>query len=275
MHALPPGWATDLAVLTLTGSTVQDRGDHLVVRTPANPGYRWGNFVLVTDPGAVAEADRWVTAFGTHFPDADWLAIGLVRSPEDHGAWRAHGLAVEVDGVLTTSSPPREAPLPAGSTARRLHGDDWDRVLERALAENRRTGKEDPAAHQAYARRLVSARRELSERDQAAFFGAFVGGQLVADLGIVRCGADARYQSVSTDDAHRGRGLASHLLGVAARWAGERGCRRWVIVTEADNPAARVYRRAGFEPDVGSAQVYRAARSTAADGPPPLAPPAA
>jgi GNAT superfamily N-acetyltransferase len=79
----------------------------------------------------------------------------------------------------------------------------------------------------------------------------------VADLGIVRCGTTARYQSVGTDLDHRRRGLASHLLGVAAAWAGERGCDRWVIVTEATNPAGRVYRRLGFAPDVGSAQAYR------------------
>ncbi len=79
----------------------------------------------------------------------------------------------------------------------------------------------------------------------------------MADLGIVRCGTTARYQSVSTDEAHRRHGLAAHLLGVAARWSAEQGCDRWVIITESTNPAGRVYRSVGFEPDVGNAQAYR------------------
>ena len=83
------------------------------------------------------------------------------------------------------------------------------------------------------------------------------GEALVAELGIVNCGGSARYQSVGTDEGHRRRGLASHLLGVAARWAADTGCDRWVIVTEATNPAGAVYRRVGFEPDVGNAQAYR------------------
>ncbi|MFI5100600.1 MAG: GNAT family N-acetyltransferase [Actinomycetes bacterium] len=92
---------------------------------------------------------------------------------------------------------------------------------------------------------------------RAQLYVAVVGAVVVADLGIVVCGATARYQAVGTDAAHRRRGLASHLLGVAARWAAGRGCDRWVIVTEATNSAGRVYRAVGFEPDAGNAQAYR------------------
>src|SRR5262249_43085006 len=77
------------------------------------------------------------------------------------------------------------------------------------------------------------------------------------DLGVVCCGATARYQNVGTDAQHRRRGLASHLLGVAARWASARGCSRWVIVTEASNPAGRVYRSVGFGPAAPTVQAYR------------------
>jgi GNAT superfamily N-acetyltransferase len=80
---------------------------------------------------------------------------------------------------------------------------------------------------------------------------------LAAYLGVVRCELTARYQNVSTDARHRRRGLASHLLGVAARWAAEHGCVRWVIVTDAGNPAGRVYRRVGFEPEAATVQAYR------------------
>ena len=50
---VPLSWHTDLAVLAASGSWVEEHADHLVVRTPANPSYHWGNFVLVTDPTAV------------------------------------------------------------------------------------------------------------------------------------------------------------------------------------------------------------------------------
>ena len=35
------GFRTDLRLLEMTGSQIEDRGTHLVVRTPANPTYFW------------------------------------------------------------------------------------------------------------------------------------------------------------------------------------------------------------------------------------------
>lgn len=242
-------------MLELAGSRVVQHADHLQVSTPANPGYHWGNFLLVTDPARVADAGHWVRAFRSAFPHADWLALGLVVAPADDGAWRALGLEVEVDEVLTTTTPPASRPSPDGCVVRRFEGPDWDRSVARAVRDD--PGGEDPAAYERFVRRRIATRRALSETDDAAYFGAFDDGELVAELGVVRCGSTARYSNVGTDASHRRRGHASHLLGVAGAWSAERGCDRWVIVTEPTNPAGRVYRRAGFRPDLGNAQVYR------------------
>ena len=257
MTELPPGWLTDLAVLRLAGATVDDRGDHVVVRSPHSPHFHWGNFVLVTDGSAVDDAQRWVATFVEAFPDATWVSIGLVRTPDDPVPWQAAGLVLELDEVLTTRSLPRQTPLASGYVVRQLTGDDWSQSLRNAVAENARTDEHDAESYARFAVDQVAARRALTERGAAAFFGAFAGDQLVAELGIVPCGTTARYQSVGTVPDHRRRGLAAHLLGVAARWAADRGCDRWVIITESTNPAGRVYRSVGFEPDVGNAQAYR------------------
>jgi GNAT superfamily N-acetyltransferase len=257
MRHFPPGWATDLAILEQTGSSVEDRGDHLLIRTPDNPGFHWGNCLFVTDRDAVDEPARWVETFQSALPEATWVAVALIRMPDDHIAWVRQGLELELDEVLTTGDLPQETPLPQGYTVRRLNGPDWAQSLARSIAENGRTHEQDPQSFERFTHAQVRARRALSERDAGASFGAFADETLIADLGIVRCGTTARYQSVSTDQEHRRRGLASHLLGVAARWAADHGCIRWVIVTEATNPAGRVYRSLGFEPDIGNAQAYR------------------
>ncbi len=257
MRSCPPGWATDLAILEHTGSVVEEHDDHVVVRTPANPDYHWGNFVLVTDADAVDDADRWVGVFGAAFPRASWVSVGLPRLPAAPDSWVELGLSLELEDVLSTRRLPRSTPLPEGYTVRRLDGDDWEQDLARAVADNHATGEEDPESFLRFARGQLEARHDLSARDLGAWFGAFADGALVADLGIVRCGSTARYQDVTTDGGHRRHGLASHLLGVAAQWAADGGCDQWVIVTEATNPAGRVYRARGFAPDTGTVQAYR------------------
>ncbi len=254
---LPPDWSTSLAVLRLTGSTVEDRDDHLVIRTPGNPDFHWGNCLFVRDAEALNDAARWVEAFHTAFPDAAWVSIGLVALPSQLQPWSELGIDVELDDVLTTRVQPRQTPAPAGYTVRELVPADWIQLEVRELAENLATGEYDPAEHERFVQARSRTQISLVERGAAAFFGAFAGDLLAADLGIVLCGSKARYQFVGTSLEHRRRGLASHLLGVAADWAAQRGTEQWVIVTEATNPAGRVYRRAGFEPDVASAQAYR------------------
>lgn len=257
MRMLPLGWATDIAVLEHMGSSIEDRGDHIVVRTPRNPQFHWGNCIFVTDPDSVDDADRWVSAFGAAIPEADWVAIGLARMPVDADAWARRGLDLEPDDVLASSTPPRQTTPPAGYEFRAVADEDWEQLVARDMAENDATNEYEPRTHELFVRARVGVQRDLSDRGVAAFFGAFHDERLVADLGIVRCGATARYQNVGTATAHRNRGLASHLLGVAAAWARGRGCDRWVIVTEASNPAGRVYRRAGFVTDEPNVQAYR------------------
>jgi GNAT superfamily N-acetyltransferase len=257
MRGLSPGWATDLAILELTGSTVDDQGDHLVVRSPGNPDYHWGNCLLVTDPATIDDAVRWSDAFGSAFPHADWVTIGLPGMPRNADAWTALGIELELVDVLSTTRVPRTGPLAEGYTVRQIVGPDWDLVIGRELADNARTGVYDATRHERFVRATAATREDLSTRGLAAFFGAFAGAELVADLGVVRCGSTARFQAVSTDPAHRRRGLAAHLLGVAAHWAAGEGCDAWVIVTESTNDAGRVYRAAGFAPDDPVVSAYR------------------
>jgi GNAT superfamily N-acetyltransferase len=243
---LPLGWHTDLAVLRLGGSTFDERPDHVVVRTPGNPLYHWGNFVLVTDVRGGEDPAHWLATFEREFPDAAHRAIGLTGELGDEDAWRALDLTVEHDDVLATTTCPQPTPLPGGYLVRQLtDASDWEQSTGLRIAEF--AGE---SAHEAeFERRNTEDRAEMSARGETAWFGAFEGDRLVAELGIVDCGkAVARYQSVVTGADHRRRGLAGHLLGVAAAWAADRDARTWVIVADLGSDASRLYQSRGFEP---------------------------
>src|SRR5437764_3646998 len=99
------GFRTDLMLRRLAGATVEDRGDHIVVTTAANPGFWWGNFLLLAEPPA--DIGPWIDTFRSEFPDAHHVAIGVDGTDGTTGD--TTGLEAEVDIVLTASAfPPRE-----------------------------------------------------------------------------------------------------------------------------------------------------------------------
>ena len=54
MQVTSLGFRTDLALRVLEGAEVTDRGDCMVVRSPDNPTFWWGNFLLLAgwpEPG--------------------------------------------------------------------------------------------------------------------------------------------------------------------------------------------------------------------------------
>jgi hypothetical protein len=57
------------------GSTVDERDGYLVVRTPENPSFYWGNFLLLREPPQAVEP--WLTRFEVEFPEARHRAFGL------------------------------------------------------------------------------------------------------------------------------------------------------------------------------------------------------
>ncbi len=246
---LPLGWHTDLAVLRLGGSTFETHSDHLVVRTPANPTYHWGNFVLVTDTTSVDDADRWRRVFAAAFPDAAHLAIGLPATPAP-AAWA--GTDLEANDVLVADGALVERALPAGYTVREVVGEaDW--AASTALNDDHYPGEPEFAGLRSENRARMVSMGDLT------WFGAFTEDtdELVAELGIVRVEDGlARYQSVLTHRDHRRRGLTGHLLGVAAGRAREAGAGTLVIIADADGDAGRLYRAAGFRHTETTWQAY-------------------
>lgn len=251
------GWETDLAILRHSGSLIEEREDHLVIRTPQNPDYHWGNFILVTNSSLVNDADRWMQTFREAFPNATWVAIGLPQRPSSTENWETFSAEIERMDVLKALVQPASPDISLDYTSRIFEDGDWDSLLAREISENAKSGEHDAESFERFISKAIKGYKELCAKGVAAWFGAFYQSELVADLGIALCGETARYQSVQTDEKHRGNGLASHLLGKAASWASQKGCTSWVIVTESTNDAGRVYRRAGFEPDLETVTVYR------------------
>jgi ribosomal protein S18 acetylase RimI-like enzyme len=255
------GFQTDIALLKLAGSTVEDRGDHLVVRSPGNPSFYWGNFLLldhVPDAHLVAE---WLERFEAAFPEARHRAFGFDLP---HGTvvgvagFAERGLEVEVSSVMTASvvHPP---PHPnEEAVCRPLEFDsDWSQSVELNLACY---DSDKSASHRAFVQGRARSNRSLVTDGHGQWFGAFIGDALVAQMGIVSATPSlARFQSVESHPDYRGRGLAGTLAHHVSRYAFEElGAQTLVMVADPEYLAIRIYRALGFSESERQLQAERA-----------------
>ena len=109
-------YRTDLALLTLGGSTIEHRDDHLVVRTPDNPLHWWGNFLLL--PAARPRRDRALARrFAARSPTPPTWPSGWTAPRQGRPRWRRSsppGPSAESATVMTaTACTPRRGRTPS------------------------------------------------------------------------------------------------------------------------------------------------------------------
>ncbi len=255
---------TDLAILALAGAELEDQGSRIVVRSPANPSYYWGNFYLLDRPPPAAKVDALIAAYDADFPDSDHRAFGVDGIADQRAALAplaAAGPALDIGTVMTATSvhPP---PRPNTEAVYRpfASDDDWAQRVELAMAVDT---EYEPVKHRIFVTRKAEHDRGICEGGHGAWWGAFVDGRLAAQMGIVDAwGGLARYQSVETHPDLRGRGLAGTLVHRVASYAfDERGARTLVMVADPEYLAVRVYRSVGFDDTEVQSQLQQKARA--------------
>jgi ribosomal protein S18 acetylase RimI-like enzyme len=266
------GFRTDIMLLTLQGSTVDDHGDHLVVRSPQNPGFWWGNFLLLRDPPG--DLEGWEQAFTRTFPGADHRAFGVDGTGDARGVdgsahttgfeeFTAAGYEVDVSEVMTASAV-HEPPHPHRDAVCRALDltDRTDRDLAIALQVANAPLMDSPAHREFLARRMDSM-CALQETGAGAWFGAFLGGRMLSGMGIFADGSGlARFQSVDTHPDARGLGLAGTLVHHVSTYGfAELGATTLVMVADPRYHAISVYRSVGFATTEKQTQLERAAKS--------------
>ncbi len=242
------GLATDILVLSKRAE-IETHPLGWVLRTPNEPDFWFGNqLILRGDPPPPEVA---VAAFHEAFPQAEHVTISWdapERSlAEDLDTLAERGFVIEQDDVLALDG----APLPVAPTQGFVLRDvvdegDWSKVADLKVAIGLEEGYQ-AQGYAAFIRGRCDGWRKAIAAGEGAWYGAFDGETLAADLGIFTDGRIARFQSVETAAAYRRRGLCSALVVHALDWLQQRAPHaRPVIVAEAEGDAGRLYRRIGF-----------------------------
>lgn len=236
---------------------IADRGPYVVIRTPSNPGYHWGNMLLFRQPPAAGDGVRWPAAFRAEFdafPDVRHQTFGWDRPEGEKGAiqeFLMQGFKDETAVVQVASG--REALImprrhnrdavmrPVASDA------DWQELVEMQILC--REPRYAEGSYRAFKETKFAFYRQLVREGMGQWWGSYLDGRLVCDMGLFLKGGIGRFQSVETHPEARRLGLCGTLLHHVATWAfEERAAESLVIIADEAYHAAAIYESIGFSP---------------------------
>lgn len=247
------GYRTDVA-LTKRDGVVEDRERYLLVKTPENPEFIWGNYLVYPEPPTAADADAWIDDVEREFPGQRTHLVGW-DSPDgrtgETAPFEADGFALDESVVLTTSIVAKSRRWTPEVTVDAIDFDrdleDAVRVLTNAFDANRHGTRE---GLELFIRRQLDRYARIAGEGAGTWFGARIDGTLAGVLGVFFVEELGRFQLVGTDPTFERRGVCSTLVYEAATRALLRpGCTKLVMAADATYHAARVYESVGFVPE--------------------------
>lgn len=256
LQSLSLGWQTDLIFARFDGLVIE-RADCVVLRTPGNPLYYWGNCLILPRPPRDAELAHWLARFeaevGRHTAESGHVSIGFdAAGPhEPLLAWQAAGFEVFDTAQLSLGAgrlrPAARTPAPEF----RFAPLDLARPeqLEAAVAlqcAGNDTGLE-PVHYREHRQRQMRRYAAMQAAGLGLWFGIWRGGELLADCGLFHDGPLGRFQHVGTHPQWRRRGLCTALIEGASRFGFERmGLARLVMCADPDDVAIGIYEALGY-----------------------------
>jgi GNAT superfamily N-acetyltransferase len=254
------GHRTDLIFPRFDGKII-DRGDYLVILTPSNPTYHWGNYLLFSRPPGQNDLSTWKTIFDEEIGarlKAEHYAFGWDTVAGEQGEvqpFLAEGFNLTETVVLTTAQVQPPPKVNHDASIRPIATDnEWEQATRNQITC--RPPGFGLAGYEVFKRAQMARYRRMTEAGLGAWFGAFLEERLVADLGVFTRGDLGRFQQVETHPDFRRRGICGTLVYRASRYALEQWAVNTLVMLADENyHAARIYESVGFQPREHLAQL--------------------
>lgn len=249
IHSL--GRRTDLIFARFSGSVI-DKGSYTLIQTPSNPGFYWGNYIIFDQAPQKGSLKEWTTVFDKEFSylsEPHHYAFTWDTGKDDKGEHQEFlNAGFDFDSATVLIATKLSAPPHINDRlrVRKISSNqDWHDVIRlQTLCADPKFMNDH---FEQFKGRQMASYRRMSEAGQGSWFGAFLEGQLVGDLGIFYEDQIGRYQNVETHPDYRRQGICGTLVYQTGLVAfKEFSVNHLVMEADIDYHAARIYESVGF-----------------------------
>ena len=244
------GFKTDIMVIGFTGK-VTDCDDYVIVESPENPGYFWGNFILFANSPKSDLLGYYEDVFHKKIgykKDTRHISMGWDTGDiNECKFFLDEGYKVEASIILSTNQTNKPPKFNSEVEVRPLISDqDWEDVVELQCLYN---DDFELRKYKKFKQDQFYNYRKMSMAGHGHWYGAFLNNKLVGDLGIFQSQGCGRYQSVETHPEYLRMGICGTLVYKSSILAAsEFNIKTLVMVADEEYHAARIYESVGFKP---------------------------
>jgi hypothetical protein len=244
------GYLTDSIVHAFCG-VIEEKASCHVIRTPSNPTYYWGNLLVLNTHPLAGDFDLWMAMSEREFDSAPGhTTFGWdTNQPGETSQFTDRGFELESNVVLELDELKNPRCFHDNLEMRSIQSDeDWKVVTELQIECGYSTEHGDLSGFRRFKELCMKNYRRMHDAGRGDWWGAFLDGELVGDLGLyfTEDKKIGRFQSVETAAPYRCQGVCSTLLFRVCEHALVDSV-RLIIVTESDSKPESLYRSLGFE----------------------------
>jgi len=233
------GMATEAMFAAFDGAVI-DRGDYVVVSTPKNPTFFWGNHLIFPEAPRPSDLEPWTKIFERELPNCAHRAFMCDRTDGegfDYEPLRAHGFIPDPSCIMRLDADPK------GPSAEIVSLDKPPFDLLDACFTNGREGYRRFLAIQ------IDRYAAMIALGLGRWFAVMHEGSPIATCGIFSHPLPCwRFQLVAVHPDHRRRGHAASLVAAVCLRARRIRTAPIILGCVPETAAQRIYARLGFAP---------------------------
>jgi ribosomal protein S18 acetylase RimI-like enzyme len=237
-------------------AVVQDHGDHLSIETPSNPGFFWGNYLIFERPPRRGDMRLWRERFRERFSGNplirhevyawDLEANGETSFEPFVEEFLREGFRLDIGVTMASQRAIRPRKWNDRIVVRPLESDaDWASALENQVSIH--ADEYGEGDYRDFRTKKNTVYREMARAGLGAWWGAFLDGKLVADVGLFLDGTLGRFQFMSTLPEYRRQGICGTLLYRVCEAGFHQGGLSTLVIAADDHYFAKeIYESVGF-----------------------------